>query len=472
MRTEDPASRGRPPSDILESSAPESVERRAAVRRGRQRASAAAHGEGEPRDPHTGTAAPEVAHRAFSALADNVRDYAIFLMDTEGIITFWGEGARLIKGWSRDEAEGAHLRLLYPDGGGEDGTAEEHLRTAAETGEYVGEGHRLRADGSTFWGGISLTALRDADGTLLGFAKVTRDLTAQRVAEVEQMTARQALEETSRLKSALLAAAERAHQETERHVAERTAELARANERLTAEMAERTHLESARNDLLRRLTAVEEQERLRLSRELHDQMGQLVTALRLGLRSLESGPGTASSSLGDLERLTEEIAREIHQIAGALRPPALDRLGLRQALRAHLEEWSARYGIAADFQCVAIDGERFEPAIETTIFRAAQEGLTNVVRHAGATAVSLVLERRRGSIGMILEDDGQGFDVAAATVEAARTGRVGLLGMRERVALLGGTLLIESSPGSGTTLFARLPVSVPADTPPHGELPS
>ena len=124
-----------------------------------------------------------VAARAFTALADNVRDYAIFLMDPDGVITFWGEGARLIKWWTKDEAEGAHLRLLYPAGGSDDGTAEEHLRHAAEHGEYTGEGQRVRSDGASFWGGITLTALWDDSGTLLGFAKVTRDLTARRAAD-------------------------------------------------------------------------------------------------------------------------------------------------------------------------------------------------------------------------------------------------------------------------------------------------
>ena len=85
-----------------------------------------------------------------SLLADNVRDYAIFLMDAAGVITYWGKGARLMKWWTRAEAEGAHLHLVYPEGGSEDGSAEDHLRTAARTGEYTGEGRRVRSDGLTF----------------------------------------------------------------------------------------------------------------------------------------------------------------------------------------------------------------------------------------------------------------------------------------------------------------------------------
>jgi PAS domain S-box-containing protein len=110
-------------------------------------------------------------------------------MDPDGIITFWGEGARLMKWWTKDEVEGAHLRAMYLDGGSEDGTAEDHLQKAAERGEYTGEGQRVRSDGSTFWAGVSLTALRDVNGTLLGFAKVTRDLTARHAAEAARRAA-------------------------------------------------------------------------------------------------------------------------------------------------------------------------------------------------------------------------------------------------------------------------------------------
>ncbi|WP_183685550.1 ATP-binding protein [Longimicrobium terrae] len=127
-----------------------------------------------------------------------MRDYAIFLMDADGVITFWGEGARLIKWWTREETHGSHLRLLYPDYGSQDGTAESHLKIAAETGEYTGEGERVRRDGSTFWGGITLTALRDGGGRLLGFAKVTRDLTARRAADAMLKAARDAAEEARR----------------------------------------------------------------------------------------------------------------------------------------------------------------------------------------------------------------------------------------------------------------------------------
>jgi PAS domain S-box-containing protein len=185
----------------------EEQERSAALRRAEER-------ERTPRDPRSRVSAAisGVAARAFTALAENVRDYAIFLMDPDGTIIFWGEGARLIKWWTPEQAEGAHLRLLYLPDGSEDGTAEEHLRYAAEHGEYTGEGQRVRSDGSTFWAGITLTALWDDEGTLLGFAKVTRDLTARRAADAllqeaasAAETARQAAVAASAAKSGFLA---------------------------------------------------------------------------------------------------------------------------------------------------------------------------------------------------------------------------------------------------------------------------
>src|SRR4051812_17256401 len=184
--------RTREPSGERRDPTAEELEREAALRRGEERA---LRGPAEgPRDAPTGRARAGVAARAFAALAENVRDYAIFLMDPDGVITFWGEGARLIKWWTKDQAEGSHLRLLYPAGGSEDGTAEQHLRTAAERGEYTGEGRRIRNDGSTFWAGVTLTALWDEAGALLGFAKVTRDLPPRRAADALLQAAAQAAE--------------------------------------------------------------------------------------------------------------------------------------------------------------------------------------------------------------------------------------------------------------------------------------
>ena len=150
------------------------------------------------------------AHRLFDVLADKIRDCAIFLIDVNGIIRCWGEGARLMHWWTTRQAEGAHLRLLYPERGAEDGTAEKHLQAAADTGEYSGEGRRVRNDGSTFWASVALTALRDDHDTLIGFANVTRDLSARLAREAVLKAhgaaeARSMAEEAQRLRDIFVA---------------------------------------------------------------------------------------------------------------------------------------------------------------------------------------------------------------------------------------------------------------------------
>lgn len=197
---------------VPEPSGSESREREKAWERGELRARQRADADTDAPNLNAIFEATGIAQRAFVALADNVRDYAIFLMDPEGTIIYWGEGARLIKWWTREQVEGAHFRVLYPDGGAEDGTAEGHLAEAARRGEMVSEGQRIRSDGSTFWAGATLTALRDANGELQGFAKLTRDLTAAHAAEAALKAAKEATETgrkvvaENRAKGAFLAA--------------------------------------------------------------------------------------------------------------------------------------------------------------------------------------------------------------------------------------------------------------------------
>jgi len=220
-------------------------------------------------------------------------------------------------------------------------------------------------------------------------------------------------------------------------------------------------LEGERMNLLRQLASAEEEERVRLSRELHDQLGQLVTALMLGLKALKRGPdaGSQSERIEELERLADRIARETQHLALDLRPPALDNLGLRAALEGLAVEWSTRSGIECDFHSVLPVGERFSPEVETALYRVAQEGLNNVLKHTSASHVSLILERPDRSLNLVLEDDGSGFDVEQTLARPEKAKRLGIRGMRERVVWLGGSLEIESSPGNGTTLFVRVPLA-------------
>jgi PAS domain S-box-containing protein len=256
--------------------------------------------------------------------------------------------------------------------------------------------------------------------------------------------------ERRRAENALL----EAHHQLEARVGERTAELARLNETLTAEVAGHRRAEAARLELLRRLATAEEAERHRLARELHDQMGQHLTALALGLRALRDAtpPGSPAAILRQLQDLSDLIGREIHQLALDLRPTALDDLGLHVALGNYVESWSEQSGVQADFQ--GMGGERLPSGVETALFRVVQEALTNVRKHAQGKRVSVILRRTPQEALAVVEDDGRGFDA-----EAPAPGRLGLLGMRERLALVGGALVVESAPGKGTTVIARVPLA-------------
>jgi signal transduction histidine kinase len=153
-----------------------------------------------------------------------------------------------------------------------------------------------------------------------------------------------------------------------------------------------------------------------------------------------------------------ELGDELHRIAVELRPPALDDIGLPTMLQSYLDEWSVRTGIQADFVSLGFES-RAPSSAETTIYRIIQEAMTNVAKHAGARCVSVILECRDGHIGLIVEDDGRGFDVEAVLAAQGPARHLGLLGMRERLVLVGGSLIIESGPGGPTTLHIHVPTT-------------
>lgn len=249
----------------------------------------------------------------------------------------------------------------------------------------------------------------------------------------------------------------RAQLELEQRVRDRTAQLDEANVALRKQIARFERAEKERQELQRRLVNAQEQERSRISLELHDEVGQQITALMLALKGLEAEltADELRSKLRDLRLTTEHVGREIHQLASELRPVALDQLGLARALSGYLEAWSERSGIAVDFFSAGIDELRLPPAIETTLYRIVQEAINNIFKHAGAKAVSVSIERRGEQVVCIVEDDGTGFDPDAA--QPSEQVRIGIDGMRERASILGGELTIESG-ARGTTVRARLPV--------------
>lgn len=216
-----------------------------------------------------------------------------------------------------------------------------------------------------------------------------------------------------------------------------------------------------RDVLLHRTVTAQEDERKRIARELHDSLGQYLTALRLGLADIEPSCASnppAQQRLAQLKTVAGELGSELNRIAWELRPRALDDLGLRRAVTQYLEEWADRSRLHIDLE-IGLGDRRLPALVETTVFRVLQEALTNVVRHSGAGRVSVLLEATSAQVRLIVEDDGHGFDATGGTADLALgIGHLGLLGIRERLALAGGTLELESSPQGGTTLYARIPL--------------
>jgi two-component system, NarL family, sensor histidine kinase DevS len=209
-----------------------------------------------------------------------------------------------------------------------------------------------------------------------------------------------------------------------------------------------------RRDALRRVVDAQELERRRLARELHDETGQALTSILLGLRALEDTLGGAGSreAVSDLRELVVATLQDVRRLAVELRPKVLDDFGLVPALERLTETFGEQTGITVRFEA-GIRDERLPPESETALYRIVQEALTNIVKHAQARNVSIVLTRKAGSVAAVIEDDGQGFDPALV-----REDGFGIEGMRERVALLDGRLEVESSAESGTTLVAEVPV--------------
>ncbi|MCP9495758.1 MAG: sensor histidine kinase [Pyrinomonadaceae bacterium MAG19_C2-C3] len=237
----------------------------------------------------------------------------------------------------------------------------------------------------------------------------------------------------------------------------------------------RREAEDARTRLLQRVVTAQEEERHRLARELHDQMGQHLAALTLQLelhksevevhknqnrQNIDATITAKDEHLMQALMLTEQLTREARTMAWELRPPELDHFGLQAALARYVEQWSKRSGVTVDFVSDDIDEKRLSPQIEIVVYRVVQEALTNVLKHARASSVSLILERRTHELLVIVEDDGRGFDAEAfANSSSSANQSLGLLGMRERVESVHGTLNIESGANGNTTLVVRIPTS-------------
>jgi signal transduction histidine kinase/PAS domain-containing protein len=219
--------------------------------------------------------------------------------------------------------------------------------------------------------------------------------------------------------------------------------------------------EEASSTFLRRYVAAQEEERKRIARELHDEPAQLLTALALATTTASQvampHDGELRRALASANALTERVSTEIGRIIRDLRPTLLDDLGLLEALEFHADTRLRPLGIQVTCETVGTDG-RLPPELETALFRVAQEAMSNIVRHAQAENVSLILESQDEFVAIDIEDDGQGFNVEATLAGGQDGAPFGLMGMRERMDLLNGTLVVESRSGEGTSVRARVPL--------------
>src|SRR5882762_10624719 len=379
----------------------------------------------------------------FRLLVQGVQEYAIFQLDPMGHVVSWNAGAERLKGYGSEEVIGKHFSVFYPQEDQMNNKPQGLLAKAARYGQSEDEGWRIRKDGSRFWANVVVTALRDPKENLLGFAKLTRDMTERREKEEALTKAKELLE---------------------LRVEQRTAVLTRVNQELRTEIAERQHAEEQLRtslDQLRALTArlqsVREEERTSISREIHDELGQACTAIKMDLalisRRLTKRQTQLRSKVDSAIQLVDSTIATLRRIASELRPRTLDDLGLPAALESQAQEFESRTGIRCT---VALPQElfTFDADTSTAIFRIFQESLTNVARHSQATRVDARLEQDDNRILFQVFDNGRGFDPEEAKTRKS----LGLVGMQERALLLHGDFKIQGVPGAGTTMTLTIPL--------------
>jgi PAS domain S-box-containing protein len=366
-----------------------------------------------------------------------VQDYAIYVLDAEGHIASWNRGAQRIKGYAASEIIGQHFSVFFTEQDRMEGKPLKELQTAEREGQYQGEGWRVRKDGSQFWASVVLTAIKDGNGKLAGFAKITHDFT-------ERMQAQERLQ--------------------------------RANTDLNAEMKERLSAqekladsEKSLRELSLHLLKTQDEERKRIGRELHDSLGQYLAILKMNLDSLDAdfvgSHNGASKQVAQCIRLVEDSIKEVRTISYLLYPPMLEEVGLKSAIPWYLEGFSKRSNIETTFE---IDPEfgRLEREVELALFRVLQESLTNVHRHSGSKTANIRLSRQNGNAILQVSDKGTGIPPSLlehSDKDWLGSLGVGLRGMNERIRQLGGKLEISSTE-SGTVVTADVPIteSVPA----------
>jgi len=303
------------------------------------------------------------------------------------------------------------------------------------TGRVIVEPLKLRKkNGELFWGAVTANAVRDEQGAIKFFDGIIEDIT-------DRVRAREELE---RYKANL-----------EQAVFERTAELMRANRELQSEIAERKRMQKRLGELSESIISLQEQERANLSRELHDELGQQLTALRLEFDAMKkqapelAARGFAESLSGMVERITEELRR----ICKGLRPSVLDDLGLCAAIGALTRDVENRTGLALDIDLAPISEHIVPPRVAIHVYRVLQESLNNIVKHSHADRAAVRLEQRGEKLVLTVEDNGRGMDAARA-----ESGGFGIIGMARRAELCHGRIALEPNAPHGVRVTLEIPL--------------
>jgi PAS domain S-box-containing protein len=315
-----------------------------------------------------------------------------------------------------------------------------------------------RPDGSRSTVLVNIRPLLNAQGNVTGAINCFYDITERKRAEEAHRHMAVLAASNRGLNAEILRrqAVEESLQQSEQHQGRLLEESRRMQEQM--------------RQLSRQVLQVQEEERKRISRELHDVIAQTLTSISVRLTVLKKEAalkrGGLERNITRTQRLVEKSVNTVHQFARDLRPAVLDDLGLIPALHAHLKGFVARTGICAEL--IAFAGvEKLDPARRTVLFRVAQEALTNVARHSHASQVWVKIQKLKGAIRLRIIDDGKGFG-AARVMEARKVNRLGLLGMRERMEMIKGTFNVQSAPGKGTTVCVQLPFVSPPGHPGQG----
>jgi len=349
--------------------------------------------------------AVERAVVAQAALLDAAND-AIWTASSDEMITYWNKGAERLYGWTREEALGKSPHTLLRT---QFPVSLEEIVEQRAQGGWQGELVHTKRDGTTVTVASSWTALRDAGNNLTGWLQINTDISEQKRSE------------------------------------------------------------QSLRFLTRRLLQMQDEERRRLARELHDSAGQILAAISMKLTPLESGDGmanpAASAAIKESLSLIDELSAELRTISHLLHPPLLDEVGLSSALRLYLEGFMERSKIDVHFD-IPDDFGRLSQDLETAIFRVVQEGLTNIHRHSESPDANVRISRFEEFVRVEIEDHGKGIPPEKRqAMDSAGIPGVGISGMRERIRQLGGSLQIHSrGDGQGASIVALLPIAHPSAT--------